>query len=79
MIRGEGDTEWIRREANARGPRAKEPDVGGHRLEGEHQARRDETDHATETALDVLGALATEVPEDALDGAAPSVGVDPRG
>ena len=77
MIDGEGDTEWIRREANALGPLAKEPVVGGHRLEGEHQARLDETDHPTEAALDVLGALATEVPKDALDGAAPSVGVDP--
>ncbi len=28
VIHGEGDTEWIRREANALGPLAKEPDVG---------------------------------------------------
>ena len=59
VIRGEGDTERVRRETHALGPLAKEPDVGGHRLKSEHQARLDETDHATETALDVLGALAT--------------------
>ena len=59
VIDGEGDTERVRRETHALGPLAKEPDVGRYRLEGEHQARLDETDHATEAALDVLGALAT--------------------
>lgn len=58
VIHGEGDTKWIRRETNALGPLAKEPDVGGHRLEGERQTRLDETDHSTEAALDVLSALA---------------------
>ena len=64
---------------NELGPLAHETDVRCHHLERQHQARLDETDHAAEAALDVLGTLTAQVPEDAFDGAASSDGVDPFG
>ncbi len=70
-------TQGVGGQARALGPLAHQANVGRHHLEREHQARLDETDHAAEAALDVLGALVAQVPEDAFDGAAPSERVDP--
>lgn len=52
-------------------------DVDGERLEDQHQARLHETDHATEPALDVLGAGIAQITKDALDVAAPHEEGDP--